>query len=71
MTKQKIFKATLTLARRRGIHNVLKKHIADHLDCATGTINFHWKTMAALRKAVIIESRATEDMDLIAGRPRK
>lgn len=67
---EKIFKAACTLARQRGIARVYKKHIADHLGCATGTINHHYGTMAALRDTVRRYADHSNDMRIYTGRRR-
>lgn len=70
-TKERIFNAGLTLARQHGARRVLKKHIAEHLGCAMGTVNFRWETMEKLRDALVAEARKRNDMDLLTGKTRR
>lgn len=67
---QKIFKAACILARQHGIASVHKKHIADRLGCAPGTINYHWGTMETLRVVVRTFADAHNDMRIYTGRRR-
>lgn len=70
-TKKKILRAACTLARRHGIDRVTKKHIAEHLNCGMGTVNYHCGTMKALRKDVIAAAKNRPDYTrLILGESR-
>lgn len=71
MTKDKIFRAALTLSRRHGVDRVIKKHIAEHLDCGMGTINYHYQTMAKLRQDVVDYAQSWGDTGLLTGRLRR
>lgn len=71
MNKQTIFRAARTLARRHGVDRVLKKHIAEHLGCAIGLVNYYWGTMAKLRNAIVDEAKANGDMALVTGKIRR
>lgn len=59
------------MARRHGVDRMCKKHIAEHLRCGMGTVNYHWKTMAALREAVIEIARSENDSALLTGTLRR
>jgi AcrR family transcriptional regulator len=69
-SKASILKATLVLARQRGIDRVLKTHIAERLGCATGTINTHWGSIKRLREFVRNEATRIPDYRLLTGRRR-
>jgi AcrR family transcriptional regulator len=69
-TRAKILRAARTLARRHGIDRVLKRHVAEHLGCATGTINTHFGTMQALRDAVV-DDTDINDTSIFTGRARR
>lgn len=67
-TKQQILDATIVLGKRRGIDRVYKRHIAAKLGCAMGTVNHHWSTIDALRKAVRRHASTTGDHTPVSGR---
>jgi AcrR family transcriptional regulator len=70
-SKKKILRAARTLARSRGIDRVTKKHIAQHLGCAMGTVNHHCKTMELLREEVLGGARDSKDfLRLLSGSAR-
>lgn len=64
--RQKIFVVALELSRTRGLHHVCRGKIAANLGCSEGVINYHYKTMAALRTAVMKHAIEKEDLMLIA-----
>ena len=66
MTKDRIFDAAYGLALKRGVHNTMKKHIAAHLKCGMGTVNYHWKTMASLRRAILRTAHAAGAAEYLA-----
>jgi len=69
LTKQEILDAAYEIALKRGVHNVMKKHIAAHLKCGMGTVNYHCKTMAAIRRTVIARARGAGTLlDIYAGK---
>ena len=51
--KEQILVCAIHLAFTYGYRGVLKRHIADRLKCAMGTVNHHWGTMDALRAAMV------------------
>jgi AcrR family transcriptional regulator len=66
-SRRKIFRAALTMSRRYGVDRTTKQHIADHLGCAMSTVNHHWKTMAALRTAIVAHAMRRKDTVLLTG----
>jgi len=44
--------------------------VAEHLGCATGTINTHFGTMEALRDAVVASAKFN-DVSIFTGRARR
>ena len=54
--KEQILVCAIHLAFTYGYRGVLKRHIADRLKCAMGTVNHHWGTMDALREAIVREA---------------
>jgi len=44
----------------------MKKHIAAHLKCGMGTVNYHWKTMASLRRAILRTAHAAGAAEYLA-----
>lgn len=65
MDKQTILQAAVTLAETRGYRGVLKRNIAAVLGCGMGTVNYHWETMDALRRAVVLEALATGNRQIV------
>lgn len=65
MDKQTILRAAVTLAETRGYRGVLKRNIAAVLGCGMGTVNYHWETMDALRRAVVLEALATGNRQIV------
>jgi AcrR family transcriptional regulator len=66
LDKQTILNAGVELAKTRGYRDVLKRNIAFVLGCGMGTVNFHWGTMDALRKAIVIEALRTGCRQIVA-----
>jgi hypothetical protein len=53
------------MARTRGYARVFKKNISQVLGIGMGTVNYHWKTMAALRAAIVHDAIRNGDKDII------
>ena len=53
ITREMILGAAVKLAETLGYRAVLKRHLADALDCGMGTINYHWGTMDVLRESIV------------------
>lgn len=66
MDKQTILNAGVELAKTRGYREVFKRNIAAVLGCGMGTVNYHWETMDALRKAIVIEAINTGCRQIVA-----
>lgn len=66
MDKQTILNAGVELAKTRGYREVFKRNIATVLGCGMGTVNYHWETMDALRKAIVIEALNTGCRQIVA-----
>lgn len=66
MDKQTILNAGVELAKTRGYREVFKRNIALVLGCGMGTVNYHWETMDALRKAIVIEALNTGCRQIVA-----
>ena len=66
MDKQTILSAGVELAKTRGYREVFKRNIALVLGCGMGTVNYHWETMDALRKAIVIEALNTGCRQIVA-----
>ena len=66
-SRRKIFRAALTMSRRYGVDRMNKSHVAEHLGCGMGTVNYHWKTMSALRTAVVAHALRRGDTVLLTG----
>jgi AcrR family transcriptional regulator len=65
LNKQTILRTAVTLAESFGYRGVLKRHLAAHLDCGMGTINYHWGTMDELRKSIVREALATGNRQVV------
>jgi len=72
LTQDKILNAALALAKKHGYRGVLKRHIAERLGCATGTINYYFGAMDVLRAEMVAEAkrRGVHEQILKAGVPR-
>jgi DNA-binding transcriptional regulator YbjK len=66
LDKQTILNAGVELAKTRGYRDVFKRNIATVLGCGMGTVNYHWQTMDALRKAIVIEALNTGCRQIVA-----
>jgi AcrR family transcriptional regulator len=71
LDKQQILEAATLLAETYGYAGVYKRHIAAHLKCGMGTVNYHWKTMAQLRSSMMRRAMqiGTHDKILRASSP--
>lgn len=65
MSKQKILDAAVKLAETFGYRGVVKRQVAETLECAMGTINYHWGTMSALRSAIVHEAIRTGNRQIV------
>lgn len=66
MDKQTILTAAVELAKTCGYRDVFKRNVATVLGCGMGTVNYHWGTMDALRKAIVIEALGTGCRQIVA-----
>lgn len=57
MDKRQILDAAVLLAETHGYQGVYKRHISEYLKCGMGTVNYHWKTMAELRTAMVRDAK--------------
>lgn len=57
ITPKIILDAAVELAEVYGYHGVFKRHLSEKLGCAMGSINYHWKTMTALRAAMVVRAK--------------
>ena len=62
-TKQQILTAAMGLAGRQGFRNVTRAAIASRVGIATGTVSYHFETMAKLQDAIM--SHAVEVSNVI------
>jgi AcrR family transcriptional regulator len=53
MMKQTILLAAVRLARTQGMFKLKRREIAKAAGCGNGTVNYHFKSMDALRGAVV------------------
>lgn len=67
MTQQStILGAAVKLARKGGFNNMTKEVIAHEAGTATGSINYHFKTMVGLRSAVMVYAVEHEVLEVVA-----
>lgn len=64
--RDSIFNTALHLARTRGVQNVMRGQIAYLLGCSEGVVSYHFKTMCALRDALMTHAIKEKDLALIA-----
>lgn len=65
MDKPQILTAAVALAKTHGYRGVLKRHLSVSLDCGMGTVNYHFKTMDALRAEIVREAIRTDDRQIV------
>lgn len=63
--RTKIFETALTLAHSRGYQHVERKRIAQLVGCSEGVISYHFKSMVALRNAIVAHAIQKEDYRII------
>lgn len=54
------------LAQEQGFDALTRDAIAEHCNCAIGTINYHFHTMAKLRNAVMRKAVEMENLEIMA-----
>lgn len=64
--KDQILTAALTLAAKHGYLNVTRQAIADATGFATGTISWHFATMAQFRRSLMRAAVDRKDLAVIA-----
>lgn len=65
-TKKRILKAALELSHDKDYRSVSRDSIAARIGCTAPLVNYHYKTMARLRRAVMREAVQTRDLVVIA-----
>ena len=65
-TKQVILDAAATLAAKQGFRNVTRSAIAAKVGIATGTVSYHFGTMAQLQNAIVNYAVDTQNMKVLA-----
>lgn len=65
-SKAAILSAAVSLARRRGLRKVTRLTVSEDAGIATGTVNYHFDTMAKLRDAVVAVAVEKKIMPIIA-----
>lgn len=63
--KEPILAAAITIARKRGMGALTRKTVAKIAKSATGTVNYHFISMAALRGAVVAHAIQTQDVEIL------
>jgi AcrR family transcriptional regulator len=64
--REPILAAAISIARKRGVSALTRKAIAKVAKSATGTINYHYDSMGALRGAVVAYAIQTSDVEILA-----
>jgi DNA-binding transcriptional regulator YbjK len=64
--RSNILRAALELARRDGYMTMTRDKVAAHAGVATGSVNLAYKTMDALRVAVMAEAIKQEIIEIMA-----
>lgn len=49
-TRKRILDATVSLTKQKGLYGFLRREVAKRARCATGTVSYHYASMAKLRK---------------------
>lgn len=65
-TRGEILRAALRIAKKHGISSVKRDAVAAEAQCASGTVNFHFQTVATLHTEVIREAIRTRALTVIA-----
>ena len=65
-TRAQILAAALSIAKRYGLVSVKRDAVASEANCAAGTVNFHFQTVAMLHNEVIKEAIRTRALRVIA-----
>ena len=56
------------MPRRYGVDRMNKSHVAEHLGCGMGTVNYHWKTIVSVTyDAVVAHALRRGDTVLLMG----
>lgn len=66
MLHDKILASALRLARTQGFRKFTRAAVAKAAGCATGTVNYHFDSIAALRLSVMERAIEREDLQVIA-----
>ena len=61
-----ILETASKLVRTHGLQRVTREAIARKVGCASGTINYYFKSMAALRDAIVVAAIKAEDVSVLA-----
>lgn len=64
--KSDILKAAVRLAKSKGFRNFSREDVAEAAKTATGTVSYHYRGMAGLRKAVMQYAIDNEVLEIIA-----
>lgn len=51
--REKILRAALSIAEKKGYSRITRDEIAAKADCATGLVSYHFATMPQLKRAVM------------------
>ncbi len=65
-TRAHVLAAAMRLAKKYGLASVKRDDVAREAECASGTVNFHFQTMAFLQNEIIKEAIRTRALRLIA-----
>lgn len=66
MLHDKILRAAVRLAKKRGFRAFTRSDVAVEVGCATGTVNYHFDSMDVLRMEVMREAIRREVMAVVA-----
>lgn len=64
-TRATILGAAVNLARRKGLNNVTRLDVAHDAEIGTGTVNYHFDTMDALRGAIVDYAIENEVIEIL------
>jgi AcrR family transcriptional regulator len=65
-SKAAILSAAVSLARRKGLRKITRLTVSEDAGIATGTVNYHFDTMAKLRDAVVAVAIDKQILPIIA-----